>query len=140
VHASLTHTNFISQQNINDLFSLISANRLTFCINASFLKFAHPTHTLLLDQLLASQGLSTPWSYLCFHDVLGLAPCRLVGRCQRFVETYTLHLQGCLSETMTSTRRQNPEEHHHPHRRENLTSHKVMFCKADQENIKVVNI
>jgi hypothetical protein len=35
----------------------------------------------------------------------------------------------CLSETLASTgeatRRQNPEEHHHPHRRENLRSQQI---------------
>jgi hypothetical protein len=50
-------------------------------------------------------------------------PCRLVGRCQRFGETYCLHLQGwsgiatvCFSETLASadesTQRQNPGHHH----------------------------
>jgi hypothetical protein len=52
-----------------------------------------------------------------------LASCRLVGRCQRFGETYCLILSStlkmetvCFSETLSSTdestRRQNPEHHH----------------------------
>jgi hypothetical protein len=40
----------------------------------------------------------------------------------------------CFSETMASTgeatRRQNPEEHHHPHRRENLKSYIVLFVSV----------
>jgi hypothetical protein len=53
-----------------------------------------------------------------------LAPCRLVGRWQRFEETYCLHLQTwTLTSTDESTRRQNPEERNHdPHRHENLKS------------------
>jgi endo-1,4-beta-D-glucanase Y len=38
----------------------------------------------------------------------------------------------CFSETLASTyqsrQRQNPEEHHHPHRRENLKSYKYVLC------------
>jgi hypothetical protein len=53
-------------------------------------------------------------------------------RCKRFGETFCLHLQDetvCFSETLASTdestRRQNPDHHHHLHRRENLISQKL---------------
>jgi hypothetical protein len=62
-----------------------------------------------------------------------LAPCRLVGRCQRFGESSALKMETvCFSETLASTnestRRQDPEDHHHhPHRRENLKSHNYLL-------------
>jgi hypothetical protein len=76
---------------------------------------------------------------------LVLASCRLVGRCQRFGDTYCLHIQGWsgdagkwwdvigLEEGKASfpTRRQNPEQHHSPHRRENLEVPRIVnFCTA----------
>jgi hypothetical protein len=59
-----------------------------------------------------------------------LTPCGLVDGYPRFGETYCLHFQGeggdsfseTLASTYESTRRPNPEEQHHPHRRKNLKS------------------
>jgi hypothetical protein len=59
-----------------------------------------------------------------------LAPCRNVDRCKCLAEIYCLYLQEiasfCVAMTSTneSTRRQIPEEHHRPHCRESLKSHK----------------
>jgi hypothetical protein len=39
----------------------------------------------------------------------------------------TEHFSETLASTDESTRRQNPDEHHHPHRRENLKSHKFLL-------------
>jgi hypothetical protein len=51
-----------------------------------------------------------------------VTPCGLVGRYQRFGETYCLLLQGLtFVSTCKSTRRYNPEDQHrYLHRRENL--------------------
>jgi hypothetical protein len=50
----------------------------------------------------------------------------------------------CFSETLAttdeSTRRQNPEEHHHPHRRENLKSHMLQTSLQGKQVVLVCNI
>jgi hypothetical protein len=69
-----------------------------------------------------------------------LVPCRLVGRCQRFGETYCLQLQGWRTETLVSTyestQRLNPEEHR-PQRSVNLKSHRsvVYFFTVNLKRI-----
>jgi hypothetical protein len=71
-----------------------------------------------------------------------LAPYRLVGICQRFGETSsglkpfspsymmmeTVYFFETLTSTYESTRHQSPEQHHHPHRRENLKSYILEPC------------
>jgi hypothetical protein len=82
-------------------------------------------------------------------DFWVLAPCRLVDRCQRFGEKYisifraevkmeTVCFSKTLASTDESTRRQNPKEHHHPHRRENLKSYIVSsftICSYSSRNV-----
>jgi hypothetical protein len=61
-----------------------------------------------------------PSSYSMLLLFRVLTPCRPLGTCQRFGETYCLHLQDCRW-------RQNPDHHnrhhHRPPRRKNLKSH-----------------
>jgi hypothetical protein len=55
--------------------------------------------------------------------------CRLVGRCQRFGETYCFHLQDWSAKDRD--RRQNSEERNHrerPNLRDSLRAHMVVKC------------
>jgi hypothetical protein len=69
-------------------------------------------HGILCLTLLSEQLMMFFWV---------LAPCRLIGRCQLFGE-HTVSIFR--AEALKSTRRQSPEEHHHPRCPENLKFYK----------------